>query len=436
MSRHKPLDDAAKVVDEFGGLLNKKRTKDIGFKGLTIAQNVEITDTKKLVRRNGYALLDASVCKGVYGTAAQDRLYAVLNGNLMSIDADGVQTQLATGLVGNVFSWYEDPNNHVYYTSDLGSNGIITNDGRWLPLSLPIPDIVSAAIVDPGTWEVRPFNLGKKYVANSMQVMATCVMADGRESAPCETISIAVAPEVKLLRFTVTVPGALTRIYATAPGGSTYYLIAQATQPTVTVPVSMLNMTGSGVTYEEPLSGISFPADAHLLAFYDGALFAASYDRAVDQGVIYPSLPLRYHLFDPAEDFIAVSSYPLLLLPFVDGLIIGTSTNIYKYTPEHLKVSGQTSHEVLTEIADYGVVAGGCGDVHEGTAYFWTRRGIARAGLNERGQFQYELMTKDKVSLDPGVFAHAHLFQERGYIKLIASTVAGGTAFNAWPERG
>jgi hypothetical protein len=344
---------------------------------------------------------------------------------------------LATGINGDVFSWAEDPNNNVYFTSNKGSNGIITHDVRFLPLSLPIPTFTDAGVIDNGTWEYRPFNLGATYTANAMQLMCTYVLADGRESAPSESITIQCGPEVRLLRVTIApYSGALTRVYATAPGGSTYYLVSQDARPVITIPVARMNMTATGVAYEQPLSTVSFPADASLLCFFGGVLYAACYDAAADQGVIYTSLPLRYHLFDMAADFTAVSSYPLLLLPFAGGVVVGTETNIYRYLPAHRSEMGADVKETLTEIANYGVVSGGCGDVMDegGKAIFWTRRGVASCSGDSR-EFKYELLTKDHFSADPGVFNHAHLFHDRGYIKLVASIITGNKPFNVWSER-
>jgi hypothetical protein len=127
-----------------------------------------------------------------------------------------------------------------------------------------------------------------------------------------------------------------------------------------------MNMTATGVAYNEALSVSGFPASASLLGFYGGVLYALAYDAADDQGVLYASLPLRYHLFDQAEDFMALSSYPLLLLPYTGGLVFGTSTNIYKFTPKHVTDTGQVAGETLTEMANYGVIPGGCGDTVEG----------------------------------------------------------------------
>jgi hypothetical protein len=64
----------------------------------------------------------------------------------------------------------------------------------------------------------------------------------------------------------------------------------------------------------------------------------------------------------------------------------------------------------------------------DGTAYFWTLRGIAKAA-------PYQLLTEPTYYADPGVFNHAKIFYERGYAKLVASTVSGNPVFNRWSAR-
>jgi hypothetical protein len=430
MPRHKPLEEEVKSIGAFEGIVNAKRTKDIGHKGFTIGRNVEITDTKRVTRRSGRTLIDPGVCTAIYGTDAQNKLYMVKAGNLLDVDRDNNETVLQTGLVGDVFSWDEDPANNVYYCSNKGSSGIIMQDGTWRPLLLPIPVIQSAGVVDPGTWEYRPFALGKSYNANAMQVMATYVMADGRESGPSETVTIAVAPEVRMIRVTVPIAGASTRIYATAPGGSTYYLVGITTNPVVTLLVQNMNMTATGTEYPYELSVDSFPSDATLLQFCHGRLYAATYDATSGMGAMYASQPLQFHLFDKASEFVGLSSVPLLLLAHSEGeaMTIGTSTNVYNYTPPHTKATGVAVGEHLTEVANYGVIPGICGDVFNDIVYFWTVRGVAK-------MMPYELVTEHVFSGDPGVFNNAHVIHDRGYSKLVASTVSGNAVFNAWSER-
>jgi hypothetical protein len=292
-------------------------------------------------------------------------------------------------------------------------------DNVWLPLSLVVPSIDAVAVVTTAPWAVVPFNLGKTYVLNAMHLFATYLYPDGRESAPSDVVTVSVAPEVELLRMTVPLQaGCTTCVYATAPGGSRYYLVAETTVPTFTFQVKFLHQQYNGPAYEYTTSISSFPADAYLLEHFNGRLHAATYDPVTEVGTIYYSLPLQYHLFDPLRLAIGVAGVPLLLLVCKEGLIIGTSDEIYLWNGEKLE-----------PLADYGVMPGQCGDVTpKGLAYFWTLRGIAKA-------MPYELVTEERFSGDPGVFNNAKLFYDRGHAKLVASTISGNPTFNRWSAR-
>jgi hypothetical protein len=135
---------------------------------------------------------------------------------------------------------------------------------------------------------------------------------------------------------------------------------------------------------------------------------------------------MQYHLFNRMADMFQVSGAPRLLLPSKDGMVIGTDDTIYIYkAPDE----GRVKDGQLDTVAPYGVPPGVCGEVAmDGTAWFWTERGIAKAA-------PYQLVTEHRFYGDPGVFNHARIFYERGYAKLVASTIAGAPVFNQWKER-
>jgi hypothetical protein len=413
------LPEVVPSLEGFEGIINTKRTKDIGYGGLTIGRNVEITDAKKLLRRDGYKIVHSGPYAGLYGSKDQQTLLVVRNGDLVTVGASGGETVLGSGLDDGLYSWDEDAAANIYFTSSKGSNGVVRNDGVYLPLSLAVPVISSVAAIDTAPWIVTPFNLGKTYDQNAVHVFATYLYPDGRESAPSGVVSIQVAPEVSLIQMSVPVQaGCKTAVYATAPGGSRYYLVAVATTPGFTFPTYFLQTQATGEDYPYTTVLESFPAAATVLAFDGGHLYAGLYDPSTRYGVVYCSLPLQYHLFDKTADFIPVGGTPLLLLAIDGGLLIGTDSNVFLWNGEKLQT-----------LTGYGVLPGTCGDAAmDGKAYFWTERGIAKA-------MPYELVTEEKYSADPGVFNHAKIFYEHGYAKLVASTVSGNVAFNKWSAR-
>lgn len=415
------LPDPIPALQSFVGIVNTKRSKAFGYGGLQVALNVEVDDDKRLVRRDGYELGMEGAYDGLYGSQNQRKLLAIRDASLISFQPDMSEVVLAGGMLPGQYSWDEDPNNNIYFTSTAGSSGIVMDDGTFRPLMLVSPTILSASAVNTAGWQVLPFKLGARYTTNVVHLFATFVLADERETAPSESITISVSPNVSLISIHTTAPpaGGTVNVYATAPGGSTYYLVSSNTQDSITFPTLYLNRRATGADYPYTTGVVNFPDNADMLACYNGSMYASMYDEVAKVGVIYKSMPLQYHLFQPsASGFISVSGQPLLMLPCKAGLVIGTDTNIYLWNDEKL--------ETLTE---YGVVPGVCGDVlPNGTAFFWTLRGVAKA-------MPYELVTEPLFSGDPGVFNHARIFHDRGYRKLVASTVAGNKSFNQWRSR-
>lgn len=411
---------------EFAGIVNTLDAKEIGNKALRLASNVEIDDRGRIVRRNGSAQVLAGAISAAYATHDQSKLYVVLGTDLVRVMDDFSTRTLQSGLSGSTvppMSWSEDPSNYVAYTNGLDS-GIIRRGVDWVPLSIDKPTIVSAVMLESDAHQVLPFHLGDAYTQNSIRLFATYVAADGRESAPSDIWNIDVPPEVRLLSVDIPPAYAMTNLYCTMPGGDKYYLVASSQVENFTVLVhKLLEEAGPEYPYTVAVEPVPSGAECHILGFYDGRMFIAEYIAEMNISVVWFSLSLQYHLFDKTQDYFTVIGDVVLLLAAEPdegkkGLIIGTDNQIYGWDGER-----------LTEIAQYGVVPGACGDVTpDGVAYFWTLRGIAKA-------FPYELVTEQTFSGDPGVFNHARIFYERGYAKLVASTIAGNPVFNQRSER-
>lgn len=411
-------DDAA--VSEFEGLVNVAEYEEIGWKGLRKADNVEIDDNKHIRRRDGFSSFLAGAIGGAYATLDQSKAFVIDGTVLKRVMEDGTTRTLQSGLSGlGIYCWAEDPSNYVYYTNGI-DNGIIRQGALWIPLAITTPQVGAAIVLDNAPHQMLPFHLGDSYGRNTIRLFATYLLADGRESAPSAVWQLDVAPEVRLLSVTVPHLYAGTNLYCTAPGGSSYYLAATVGVSSFTVQIRDI-VSASGVEYPYSIALEGFDPDCAQLAFYQGKMYASLFIPSMGMSVIWISQALRYHLFNRAEDFITVVGETVLLLPTEKGLVIGTDNQIYSYNPD-------TSPK-LVELADYGVVPGSCGAVDDkGVAYFWTLRGIAK-GL------PYELVTESKFSGDPGVVNHARLFYRNGYLKLVASTIAGNPVFNARIER-
>jgi hypothetical protein len=404
---------------EFAGIINTRTSKEIARSGLIAATNVEIDDEKRLLRRNGYSLAVAGAVRGAYATNDQSKLYLVIGTDLIRLMDDGTQRVLHSGLTPVLpvsgYSWAEDPSNYVTYTNGVDS-GIVRNGLDWLPLAINEPVITAATVVDVSAQQTMAFHIGSRYITNTLRIFATYLLPDGRESAPSAVWQITSAPEVATLSVVVAPQYAATRLYASPPGGDVYFFVAQSTAASFTVPVADL-YSAAGVEYPFTTAISGFPSACRHLTFYDGRMYASEYIPERGMSVVWISEPLQYHLFNKAEDFFTIIGEVVLLLPSEKGLVVGTDNQIYGWDGEK-----------LTEVVQYGVVVGHCGDVApDGTAYFWTLRGVAKA-------FPYELVTEQTFSGDPGVFNHAKLLFEHGFVKLVASTVVGNDVFNKRSE--
>lgn len=421
-SRPRP---AAVTSDEntfgkFKGIVNTRSHKEIGREALVVATNVEIDNAEHLMRRNGSTLFLAGNFRGAYASDNQDFLFAVVDSNLVRVNDNATTTVLKSGLaltgppVG--FYWSEDPAGHVAYNNGVDS-GLVRQGTDWVPLVIDTPVLNSATLVSSGSRQVLAFNIGARYTSNQFRVFATYVAQDGRESAPSAIIPITAPPESALVAIDVIPRYKYTNIYACPPGGKEYMLVGTFTSQTMTITVNQLNAKG-GYIYPYTVAVEAYPTDARCIKHCMGKLYAAEYVQQVGMSVVWESLPLQYHLFNKAEDFFTVTGEVVLMLCTPKGLLVGTDNQIYHWDGTN-----------LTELTQYGVVPGSCGDVApDGTAYFWTLRGIAKA-------MPYELLTEETFSGDPGVFNHARLFFARGNVKLLASTLSGNPVFNQRIER-
>lgn len=412
-----PPDDAA--FRNFGGIVNTRSPKEIGREALKVGQNCELDNDKRLFRRNGYALFAAGAYRDGYALSDQSALYAVIGTTLVRQKEDGTTLTIATGLSAvsppGGFSWSEDAMSYVAYTNGVDS-GVIRGDA-WVPLAVATPVINSALLTSSAVRTATFMNLGAKYVTNKFRIFATYTLADGRESPPSQIREITAAPETAFLTVDINTAYVATNLYACNPGGDKYYLVATAATRQFTVSVGELLMDG-GDEYAFTTILEGYPSACRMLCYHRSQLFAGEYIAARGVTVVWRSLPMHHHLYDKEKDFFVLLGDVVLMLSTPKGLVIGTDTQIYGW-----------DGETLTQLAQYGVVPGSCGDVSsDGVAYFWTLRGVAKA-------FPYELLTDKHFSGDPGIFNHARLFYEHGYCKLLAATVTGNPTFNQRIER-
>jgi hypothetical protein len=265
------------------------------------------------------------------------------------------------------------------------------------------------------------FNLGETYANATFRICATYETSDGRESSPSEIFVLTAAPLTNLIEVVVPTGFAKTNVYSTDADGTVFRLVASTTAGAVT-----FNPARGGRELTT-LNTLRLPGSVERVCFVKGVCYVAEYFPSSDTTVIWFSQPFAYHLFDQAEDYIVVLGRVSMLLwiskevysSIKDWLLIGSTAGVWIRDDE-----GK-----LENLASYGVLPGTAGDVDpEGTAWFWTKRGICTA-------YPFKNLTETDVSMAPGLRAASALLYQNGTKQLITVTQGGGTPFNQRRER-
>jgi len=397
---------------EFAGLINTHSEKDIGWRGLTIADNVLITDSKKIRVRPGNSLFRSGAMQTAYVNRAD--LYIVDAGTLQRLVSTTDAHTILAGLTRKSYCW-DSVNGQAYFVNGIEA-GILDGD-TYLPLRVPAP-IISSVVEQTVGGQVRtPFNLGAKYTRVLWRFCATYELADGRESAPSEVFEVWAAPEVYGFTATVSTNGGRVNVYATEPDGTVLRLAASYVNlPTfsVWVPAAGRELTTSGTS---PL-----PEGVDQIVYWQGKLYVAQYFSDADQSVIWSSRTFAYHLYDMGKDYMVVPGRVSMMLwtqkelsaRTHNWLLIGTTQLIAQLTED-----GR-----LETIVNYGVLPGTAGDLDaDSTAYFWTTRGFCKSP-------PFENLTEKNVGMPPGLRANTQLVYLDGMQQLVTITQGGGTPFN------
>lgn len=407
MSRHwrKPRavpDDDDQKYREFAGLINVLSPKDIGFTALTIADNVLCTDSKKFITRPGFTLFRAGAAVSAY--VVGDFLYLAEGGQLLRVVSASEARVLASGLTGTNYCW--DSINGVGYFVNGVEAGAVLGD-QMLPMRIAPPAAFSVIVADPGTLPATPFNVGQRYVSALWRLCATYETFDGRESAPSDIIEISAPTTTR--RFSVSIPHqyARTNVYVTEPDGTVFRLAGVSTAENFSVVPAQ---AGRELT---SLGTFPMPDGVDQIVYWQGRIFVSSYDPAQNISYLWPSKPYAFHLFPLGEEYYPLPGRVAVLLSCNEGLLVGTTERVYLYDGNK-----------LDEIADYGCVPGCSGTTTpDGTAFFWTTRGICQA-------MPFKNLTEETVGMPPGLWANTSLVYLNGMQQVVVTTQGGGPPFN------
>lgn len=383
-------------ITRFKGLNNVSDSLRLSDGWLTKADNVNVTDTGAVVRRDGYSVSLSGGYTGAFTTEDFSRMYVIDGGNLKRVRPDMTTTTLQTGISSAPMYWTEI-NRQIFFTNGVNS-GVISQDD----------DVAAWGWAAPVAPELSA--VGGSLNAGVYQVAYTFLLPDGRETGTSLISQITIKDKQNILLSSIPQrAGGSTLVYI-APADSTVFQLALSTTSGSEIWSSGPNSLGRELmnAFLGPL-----PANAGLPEHWRGRIYLAEYLPSEDISVIWMSEPLGFHLFNLDSGFFMVPGRCLALCPTDEYLIVGTDTKIFGYTPERMNM-----------LAQYGVVPGRPWAADEnGDKWLWTTHGVCSA-------LPFSNITLNQISVQSGLSAGAAIVQKNGVKQFVVALQRGGIAFN------
>ena len=395
----------------FTGLNNVKDPLSLGLEGQVLADNVDINRDGKIVRAKGYKRATTNTAiTGAYATKDLTRAYLVDSGTLYQVFSDLSTRTLQTGLAPDP-SYFDEVNGIVYF-SDGTNFGLIDGDG-YRPWGIPSPGTPTPSI-----------NTGGALRAGVYQAVCTYVDENGLESSNSDVVVIQLNADGGRIYFTGIPQSAnyTTNLYVTLADAGTFYLLRDNCGPEMLYDVTFLGR-------ELPFWNTNTPRGI-MPTYFGGRMYTAEYFPAGDASMVWRSLPLHFHHFDPGSEGISVPGRVLAMKStrethftgnerltqrgVADAIIIGTDREIYSYDEDQLVL-----------LASYGVVPGVHAVEYKGKVFLWSLRGLCRA-------LPFENLTESTVSVPPGLSAAAAVIEKDGTRRYVVALTKGGDAYNSF----
>lgn len=380
-------------IKRFKGLNNTGDPLRMGLGWLSLADNVNITNTGALSKRAGYTQAKSGVYRSAFTTFDFNRFYAVVGSNLT--DYDGI---VLAALSSTDPMYWTEINDHVFFNNGTDS-GVIRPDNSVVPWRWPTPQAPTVAAVTGSL------------PAGTYQVRCTYLLDDGRETGTGDAAEITLT-EGHALQITgiPSAVGAQTNVYIAPANSDVYQLYATTSAAALTFNTSPDTLGRDLLNaFLDPL-----PLGSTVTCAWKGRVYAAQYMPSEGQTVIWFSEPLAFHLFNLNSNFILVPGQVHMLAAHEEALLIGTSERVYAYRGDKLE-----------QLAAYGVLPGWHDDRDDdGTVYFWTTRGVCSA-------LPFSNLTERQVSVPPGVRAGGTIIRDGGQKRFVVAIQQGGQPFNA-----
>lgn len=303
--------DGTVEYNGFTGLRNTTVPERFDDGDLNVAQNVDIDDTKRVMRRRGYRVLVA----GSYSNIASDdagNMYALTNaGALQKINVDGTVLSLRTGMNPVLPIAYAGAPNRLYYSNGI-QNGVIEN-GQSRTWGITKPTTYGVATQIGGTLRDGVYTWCWSFVRSDGQLsgngpIGTIDIETGSNSGGILFTSVPVStdPGVTGVELYITdVDGEIVYRRGTLLNGATnYYYVAQTLSQ---VPHRAMHL--------------SPPPIGSVIVYAHGRTFVARGET------VYPSAPFSPELFDLRAG-IRFETPVTILAPAADGMYVGTDSNV------------------------------------------------------------------------------------------------------------
>lgn len=293
---------------------------------LSSADNVDIDDSMRLRRRDGYTLVQSMT-----GAHSVFKNFLVRDSVLYSFTLNPYAETLVKILASNAKMSYVEHNNSVYYSNGTDSGRI--EEGLRFPWALPTPDIPTCSTVS-GTLPAGFYQIAIAYynnvtgeeggasASNNYELTAT-----GAIRVTLPTTSIAGATHINV--FVSKINGDIPALYTTVAVG------------TATVDITHTNTTrAENLTYVEPM-----PACTRLF-FHMGRLCGVSGEY------LYYSEPYRLGYYHPVGGFIRFESDISIAQPNQMGVYVAANKTFW--IPGDL----DTPDAPISDVLPYGAVPG------------------------------------------------------------------------------
>lgn len=379
-------------IQTFKGFNNVSDPMRLDMSWLAQADNVNITDTGALTKREGYTLNRAGGFKSAFGTFDHQRSYLATSTEIQTFDGLVITTLASTAPI----HWTE-VNNNVLFSNGIDA-GIILPDNTVLPWRWDVPTPPNLAPVT-GTLP-----------AGLYRVLCTYSMADSRETGASDPVELELIDGQALQISNIPqLAGYATNVYI-CPANSTVFSLYRTTVQTALTWNFSPDELGRDFLNDkcDPL-----PLGVECIQVWRGRVYVSLYMPTDDQTAIWFSDPLAGHLFNLAESFIIVPGHVHMLAPHDAALVIGTDARVYAYDGTK-----------LDQLADYGVTPGQHWVADSERILFWSLRGLCAFA-------PFSNLTERQVSVAPGVRAGGCLVRTGGQKRYLSVLQQGGSPFNA-----